>query len=231
MDVVTLALAKKGAKQYTDTVINNLPKGIIYKGSVNYYTDLPNDAEIGDCYTVSYTGESGSNPYGAEFVWGTNTATSVNEWTQIGQDLTDYVKNTDYATSSTGGVIKVDSFYGLNSVDNGKLRGGIGAYSDYTNLNDRALISKSYLETAITGKNLVSNTDYATNSTAGVLKINTGYGTAVYQGTLYATVKSYSEYQTIGDNFFIGAGTLKNVLDATVGDINSALDIINGEVI
>ena len=63
MDVVTLALAKKGAKQYTDTVINNLPKGVVYKGSVNYYNDLPNNANLGDCYTVLYTGTSGTTAF------------------------------------------------------------------------------------------------------------------------------------------------------------------------
>lgn len=68
MDVVTLALAKKGAKQYTDTVISNLPKGVVYKGSVNYYNDLPNNANLGDCYTVLYTGTSGTIAFGAEYV-------------------------------------------------------------------------------------------------------------------------------------------------------------------
>ena len=68
MDVVTLALAKKGAKQYTDAVISNLPKGVVYKGSVNYYNDLPNNANLGDCYTVLYAGTSGTTAFGAEYV-------------------------------------------------------------------------------------------------------------------------------------------------------------------
>ena len=68
MDVVTLALAKKGAKSYTDTVINNLPKGVVYRGSVNYYADLPSTAALGDCYTVAYKGTTGTEPYGAEYV-------------------------------------------------------------------------------------------------------------------------------------------------------------------
>ena len=68
MDVVTLALAKKGAKQYTDEAIEALGKGISYKGAVNYYADLPNNAAIGDCYSVLYKGTSGSVSSGAEYI-------------------------------------------------------------------------------------------------------------------------------------------------------------------
>lgn len=94
MDVVTLALAKKSAKSYTDTVINNLPKGVVYRGSVNYYADLPSAAALGDCYTVVYKGTTGTEPYGAEYVWGLNTATNIREWIKIGEDI----NLSDYAT-------------------------------------------------------------------------------------------------------------------------------------
>ena len=94
MDVVTLALAKKSAKSYTDTVIDNLPKGVVYRGSVNYYADLPSAAALGDCYTVVYKGTTGTEPYGAEYVWGLNTATNIREWIKIGEDI----NLSDYAT-------------------------------------------------------------------------------------------------------------------------------------
>ena len=68
MDIVTLALAKKSAKQYTDDAIEGLGKGIVYKGAVSYYNNLPNDASIGDCYSVLYQGTSGTTPFGAEYV-------------------------------------------------------------------------------------------------------------------------------------------------------------------
>ena len=67
MDIVTLALAKKGAKQYTDEAIEGLGKGIVYKGAVNYYNDLPNSASIGDCYSVLYKGTTGTDPSGLEY--------------------------------------------------------------------------------------------------------------------------------------------------------------------
>lgn len=44
--------------------------GIKYRGAVDYYADLPLDAEIGDAYTVKYSGDSGTTPDGTEYVWG-----------------------------------------------------------------------------------------------------------------------------------------------------------------
>ena len=64
MDIITLSVAKK----YTDNVITGLGKGIIYKGAVDYYKDLPNNALIGDCYSILYKGESGTTPSGAEYI-------------------------------------------------------------------------------------------------------------------------------------------------------------------
>ena len=55
-------------------------------------------------------------------------------WEKIGSsavDLTDYVKNTDYATKDTAGVIKVDGNYGI-TISNGvlKLNGASNANID-----------------------------------------------------------------------------------------------------
>lgn len=44
--------------------------GIHYKGAVNYYANLPTDAEEGDAYTVKYAGSTGTVPDGTEYVWG-----------------------------------------------------------------------------------------------------------------------------------------------------------------
>ena len=70
MDIVTLTLAKKGAKKYTDEVVEGLGKGIVYKGAVDYYNNLPNNASIGDCYSILYKGTSGTDPSGLEYIWG-----------------------------------------------------------------------------------------------------------------------------------------------------------------
>lgn len=70
MDIVTLAVAKNAAKKYTDSAIEGIGKGLTYKGAVDYYSDLPNNANLGDCYSVLYQGSSGTTPSGAEYVWG-----------------------------------------------------------------------------------------------------------------------------------------------------------------
>lgn len=80
----------------------------------------------------------------------------------------------------------------------------------------------------------VKFTDYADNGYSGVIETNLAYGTKMNNGSLACEVFSYSDY-VLGSDFddegFISKGTLKNVMTATIGDINSLLDTINGEVI
>lgn len=86
MDILTYALAKKKAKAYTDEAIAALGKGVIYKGAVNYYDDLPNNPNEGECYTVLYKGTTGSNPYNMEYVWGKLVAAGSFSWIKLGAD-------------------------------------------------------------------------------------------------------------------------------------------------
>ena len=61
--------------------------------------------------------------------------------------------------------------------------------------------------------NYVRNTDYATSSIAGVMKISSGYGAALTQnGELYAGEITYPQYQEGATNLFISKGTLENVI-------------------
>ena len=90
MDIVTLTLAKKGAKKYTDDAIAGLGKGITYKGAVSYYNDLPNNASIGDCYSVLYKGTSGTEPSGLEYVWGQTSGQGSASWIQLGADISGF---------------------------------------------------------------------------------------------------------------------------------------------
>ena len=87
-DPVTYAAAVGKSNKYTDYVISQLPNGIVYRGAVNYYNNLPNDAEIGDAYTVKYEGTSGTTPSGQEYVWGEYE--NVEQWISIGPDLSQY---------------------------------------------------------------------------------------------------------------------------------------------
>ena len=102
---------------------------------------------------------------------------------------------------------------------------------------------------------LVSTTDYASDSTGGVIKVGSDAGTYIssQSGKLFSEAKTYVQYQSAGNAMFIGKGTLENVItgkelvsksvndltnyynktqiDNMLGDINEVIDLINGEVI
>lgn len=86
MDVVTLGAALNGSKKYTDQVAQSFMGGVHYRGSVSYYTDLPNDAEEGDSYTVKYAGTSGSVADGTEYTWGYDTDSQDYAWISFSKD-------------------------------------------------------------------------------------------------------------------------------------------------
>lgn len=71
-------------------------------------------------------------------------------------DLTNYVKNTDYSTDSTGGVIKTG--YGSELDVNGTIRAKTYSYSDYSSMANSRFIGKGTLENVITGKDLTTKT-------------------------------------------------------------------------
>ena len=99
------------------------------------------------------------------------------------------------------------------------------------------------INTEIDLTDYVKFTDYATSSKGGTIKIsNASYGTNMDNGFLTAGVKTYEQYTSGGNAFFIGKGTLENVItgkglttksyvDGLVGDIASVIDSINGESI
>ena len=83
-DMIARGMAAN-AKAYAEAAIAAIPKGLVYKGEVNYYNDLPTaTAEVGDCYTVKYTGTSGTNPDGNEYVFGSSGGT--NTWIKLGPE-------------------------------------------------------------------------------------------------------------------------------------------------
>lgn len=79
--------------------------------------------------------------------------------------LNTYVKNTDYATSSKGGVVKTNSYWGTAVNENGVLTGAERIYSTYQNAPNELLIAKGTLENVITGKNLETANNKVTELT------------------------------------------------------------------
>lgn len=153
------------------------------------------------------------------------TAMATNGYVQVGYyklsaletqkvDLTDYVTNTDYASNNTGGVVKTNTNYGTSVDSNGSLRGTTKTYEDYGSMHNLGLISKVILENVITGKGLVSNTDYAGSDTGGVIRTGSSYGTTMSaSGNLRAVVKTYEDYSSAGTYMLVGKGTLENVIE------------------
>ncbi len=70
------------------------------------------------------------------------------------------------------------------------------------------------MENVITGKGLVSNTDYATAQTGGVAIVNSYYGAELYNGILLGSTKNYTTYGSQPNSTIISKGTLENVLSA-----------------
>ena len=137
--------------------------------------ELPATGQDDTIYLVPITPDTTGNNY-AEYVY-INGAWELLGKIGVQVDLTDYVKNTDYASSSKGGVIKTTD--GCLMRENGTMYCDTRAYSNYTGAGNSLFISKGTLENVITGKGL--------------------------------TTKSY--------------------VDGLVGDIGTAIDGINGEVI
>lgn len=81
-------------------------------------------------------------------------------------DLTDYVKNTDYASSSKGGVVKVGR--GSNILPDGTIYANVYNYSGYNSADNSFFISKGTLENVITGKQLVNQT-YVDNAISNAI--------------------------------------------------------------
>lgn len=157
-------------------------------------------------------------------------------------DLTNYVQFNDYPSGANAGVIKTLITYATSVDGSGRLTAQGKGYQDYTSGSGNMFISKTTLENVIAGKGLVSNTDYATGSKGGTVRSG-GFGINVNStGQMFGVVHSYAQYNTDDNTQVISKGTLENVItgkglttksyvDGLVGNIDSVLDAINGEVI
>lgn len=141
------------------TEFNSLDDDVYNVGQNIYIRTL----EVPDLWISSVESTSTTYTYvdDATFVSGLDT----NGYVQVGYyrlsaletqkvDLTNYVTNTDYATSAVAGVMKVS---------NGVVVGGTGSvscsprtYADYSGLSSSYFISKGTLENVITGKDLTT---------------------------------------------------------------------------
>ena len=84
------------------------------------------------------------------------------------------VSDTDYATSSKGGVVKVSNDYSLGMY-NGMITGVVRDYNAYSGLSNYHIISKGTLENVITGKQLVNETQLNNRAPAIVVITESDY--------------------------------------------------------
>ena len=117
-----------------------------------------------------------------------------------------------------------------------ELLGKIGVHVDlsdyYTKQETNTLLDgKADVEDIPDLTDYVKNTDYASSSKGGVIKTSISQSTYMQDGVLKVQSLRLDEYNSRGDFSFISKGTLENVLNARIGNINTALNTINGEVI
>lgn len=121
-------------------IVQVLPTEDIDENAI-YLVPLENPTEEGNNYT--------------EYVY------INNQWELLGKigvqvDLTDYVKNTDYASASVGGVIKAVSNMGFQVSSSGVLQPTAINYTNYQSASNYLNIGKGTLEAVITGKDLTT---------------------------------------------------------------------------
>lgn len=83
-DIIARGMAAnaKGIADIANAKADAFANGLKYQGAVDYYGDLPNNASVGDVYTVKYRGSSGTTASGVEYVWGEYEQTE--QWITLG---------------------------------------------------------------------------------------------------------------------------------------------------
>ena len=159
------------AISYYRWVIVNHVGSWVYVGSEGpYYTKSETDTLLNAKQNTITT----TNKLQSDLIDDTNqtnlfvTSTEKTTWNnKLDQsDLNDYVKNTDYASSSTGGVIKTVENNGFAVSSAGNLYAVTRTFSTYSSDGDSLAISKGTLENVITGKNLETANNKVTSISA-----------------------------------------------------------------
>ena len=203
--------------------------------SLSIVEALPETGEKMTLYLVSKGTES-PDVYD-EYIWIEETSTFEFLGTTA-VDLTDYVKNTDYAgTDGSAGLIKTSSSYGTQMVATGFIRAGADTLESYKTRGINFFIGKgtleniknNYVKEAITVNDIeltddektsartwlgaIGNTDYAQGGVAGVVKASGTFACGVTNGYIQTTyIPTLERYNNLSQYAFIGKGTLETAL-------------------
>lgn len=240
---------EEGARQNADVNLQNQIDSIVASSDVvdivGTYQDLQNydTSKLGDNDIIKVLDDSTHNNATSYFRWKKSTST----WQYIGSEGPYYTKSETDAllnnkvNKETGKGLSTNDFTNadktkLNGIESGaqvnKLESVKVNGSTQTITNKSVDISVPTKTSDLTNdSNFVKDTDYAGVGKGGVIKVNSARAIATTSGELYCQTKTLNEYNSGADNMFIGKGTLENVLNAVIGDIDTALDLINGEVV
>ena len=132
-------------------------------------------------------------------------------------DLTDYVKNTDYATTDTAGVIKTNASYGLQIATGGYIAGTRKTFSEYSNGSPSLVISKNILENVITGKNLETANNKVTSISSSSTDTQYPSAKCVYDNLQLKqnSLVSGTNIKTINNQNILGSGNIS--VEAEIG--------------
>jgi hypothetical protein len=199
--------------------------------------ELPESGEKGIIYLVPK--DSAAPDVYDEYVWVTTTST----FELIGStrvDLSGYVKKTDYATSTTAGVLIAYSPNNFQVGNGGAPIATPCTLARYGTVGQNAFIGKGTLENikkdiveravsedgaVLSG--YVKDTDYATKEKGGVIVIAPSYGTDISSsgGLLRGVIRTLEQHNTSSVLSFISKGTLDNVLTQYAKDDSVGLII------
>lgn len=125
--------------------------------------------------------------------------------------LDGYVKDTDYASATKGGVIKVSSATGTEVTSDGTIRAMGFDKATWATRQNGTIVSKLTLNNILA--DYIKDNDYASSSKSGVIKILQGYGNFVNNdGVLVGYPHDYAQYKNDSVFTMIAKGTLENVL-------------------
>ena len=111
-NAISSAFAK--AKAYTDNRVDAFPRGLVWKGEVDYFQNLPADPKEGDCYTVKFAGAGGSDSDGTEYAWGNSNGTK--KWIPLGPDISGKMNKVKNSTAGNLAILDEEG----NVTDSGK---------------------------------------------------------------------------------------------------------------
>ena len=130
------------------------------KGTISSGKDMSGDIDTKELHGMSSSSINEKDPLFKSSPAYNITNEDIEKWNNSGVDLTDYVKNTDYANSNKGGVFKTAPSFATNVTSDGYLVNSTKTYNDYQNASGNMFVSKGTLDNVIVGKNLVSDDNY-----------------------------------------------------------------------